>query len=100
MRLSKLQQYILGRCYDNNSGSARKNEFFGFYPEDYLIKNKKIVQDSIHKCVESLVTKDLLIAYGRRTAKKWFIEKAKITPKGKRRIRELIKNRQIKLPIK
>lgn len=100
MRLSKLQQYILGKCYDKKNGGALKAEFYGFYPKDEFDKNKKNIQDIIHKSVESLVAKDLLIAYGRRTAEKWFIEKAKITPRGKRKLRELIKNRQTKLPIK
>jgi len=61
---------------------------------------KKTIQDIIHKSLENLVVKDLLVAYGRKTAQKWYIDKVKITSQGKRLALKLIKNRQRKLPIK
>ena len=99
MRLSGLQKYILNQCYLKNNAGA-KADFYGFYPKKEIDKNKKGIQDIIHKSLESLVAKDLLVAFGRKTAKKWFINKVKLTPKGKRAAKEIIKQRQRKLPIK
>jgi hypothetical protein len=43
---------------------------------------------------------DLLTAIGKKTAKKWFIHKVKLTNLGKKLAIKIIKNRQRKLPIK
>jgi hypothetical protein len=96
MRLSKLQKYILGEIY--NFKSALLTDFFGFYGKN--VKNKKIVQDTIHKSLDSLVAGDILAAIGKKTSKKWFIHKVKLTKLGKKLAVEIIKNRQRKLPIK
>ncbi|MDD5032077.1 MAG: hypothetical protein PHR36_03465 [Patescibacteria group bacterium] len=100
MRLSGLQKYILGQCYLNKNSLIAKADFYGFYPKKEFAENKKRREDIIHNSLESLVAKDLLIAFGRKTAQKWFINKVKLTPKGKREAREIIKQRQRKLPIK
>ena len=98
MRLSKLQQFILEKCYSNKSST--KADFYNYYTRQYLAKNKKIVQDVVHKSLESLTIKDLIAAYGKKTAKKWFIARVKLTPRGRKIIRQIIKSRQRKLPIK
>ncbi|MDD5071636.1 MAG: hypothetical protein PHQ42_02785 [Patescibacteria group bacterium] len=100
MRLSGLQKYILGQCYLNKNGLTPKADFYGFYPKKEFEENKKNIQDIINKSLESLVDKDLLIAFGHKTAKKWFIHKVKLTAMGKREAKEIIKQRQGKLPIK
>ncbi|MDD5290685.1 MAG: hypothetical protein PHZ04_01065 [Patescibacteria group bacterium] len=100
MRLSGLQKYILGQCYLNKNGLVAKADFYGFYPKEEFEENKKSIQDIIHNSLEGLVAKDLLVAFGRKTAKKWFINKVKLTPAGKRAAKEIIKQRQRKLPIK
>jgi DNA-binding MarR family transcriptional regulator len=100
MRLSGLQKYILTKCYYDRNSIAGKHEFYSFYSKNELEKHKKSVQDTVHKSIDSLVEKDLLVAYGHRTAHKWFIHKVRITSRGKKLIRELIKGRQRKLPIK
>ena len=100
MRLSKLQKYILAKCYDNKNGMESKGEFYVFYSKEEFNKNKKLIQDTIHKSLENLVEKDLLIAYGKKTAQKWFINKVKLTKKGKQKTIEFIKSKQRKLPIK
>lgn len=100
MRLSKLQKYILNRCFYSKKGILGKKELFGFYSLSDIEKRKKKIMDTIHKSAEALVKKDLLAAFGHKTAKKWFIHKVKITRRGKKMVKELIKNMQGKLPIK
>jgi len=96
MRLSKLQKYILERCY--NEKCSLPADFYGFYGKN--AKSKKLIQDIIHKSLDSLVVGDLLTALGKKTAKKWFIHKVKLTNLGKKIAIKIIKNRQRKLPIK
>lgn len=97
MRLSKLQKYILGKCY--NYKSSLPADFYDFYGEKKN-KNRKLVQDIIHKSLDSLVSKDLLSALGKKTAQKWFIHKVKLTNLGRKSALRLIRNKQRKLPIK
>ena len=96
MRLSELQKYILEKSY--NFRASLPAEFYDFYRK--RAKSKKIIQDIIHKSLDSLVAGDLLTAIGKKTAKKWFIHKVKLTNIGKKTIVKLIKNKQRKLPIK
>lgn len=99
MRLSKLQEFILSKFHSGKNGILNKSEFYSFYADGKLKKNKKNIQDTIHKSIESLVANDLLIAYGHKTARKWFIAKVKITGKGKKLIKQILKNRQRQLPL-
>lgn len=96
MRLSKLQKYILEKCY--NYKSSLPADFYDFYGAK--TKSRKLVQDIIHKSLDSLTDKDLLSATGKKTAQKWFIHKVKLTNLGKKLTIKIIKNRQRKLPIK
>lgn len=102
MRLSKLQKFILEKCY--NFKASLPVEFYDFYSSvrggRKRVKSKKIIQDIIHKSLDSLVAGDLLTAIGKKTAKKWFIHKVKLTNIGKKLAINIIKNRQRKLPIK
>ena len=102
MRLSKLQKYILEKCYNFKSSSPV--EFYDFYisakANKKSAKSKKIIQDIIHKSLDSLVTGDMLTAIGKKTSKKWFIYKVKLTNFGKKTASLINKNRQRKLPIK
>lgn len=100
MRLSRLQKYILTKCYYDRQGIIGKREFYEFYSKKELNNHKKSVQDAVHKSIDSLVEKDLSVAHGHKTAKRWFIHKVRITSRGKKVIKELIKKRQRKLPIK
>jgi hypothetical protein len=99
MRLSDLQKYILSRCRLND-GNGAKADFYGFYSKKKLGENKRNIEDIIHNSLESLVAKDLLVAFGRKTAQKWFINKVKLTAEGRRTAKEIIRERQAKLPIK
>ncbi len=96
MRLSELQKYILEKCY--NFKASVPAEFYDFYRK--RAKSKKIIQDIIHKSLDSLIAGDILTAIGKKTSKKWFIHKVKLTNLGKKTANLIIKNRQRKLPIK
>lgn len=100
MGLSKLQKYILTKCYDKKNGAERKVEFYNYYPKKELKENKIGVQVGIQKSIENLVTKDLVAAYGHKTVKKWHVSKVGLTAKGRKLVKELIKSRQRQLPIK
>lgn len=98
MRLSRLQKYILSQCYFNKNKAKLKVEFYGFYPKKELKNNKLGVQVSLQKSIDNLVLKDLVVAYGHKTARKWYVNKVKLTVKGRKIAKELIKKRQRKLP--
>ncbi|MFA6306978.1 MAG: hypothetical protein WCV70_03275 [Patescibacteria group bacterium] len=102
MRLSKLQKFILEKCHNFKASSPA--EFYDFYLSaragKKAVKSKKLIQDIIRKSLDSLVAGDLLTAIGKKTAKKWFIHKVKLTNIGKKIANLIIKNRQRKLPIK
>jgi hypothetical protein len=100
MRLSSLQKFILEKCLEGKNNAESKRHFFVFYPAEEFKKNKKAIQDVLHKSIESLVAKDLVVAHGYKTAKKWHIKKVKLTSDGRRRAKEILKSRQKKLPIK
>jgi len=100
MRLSKLQKYILKECYFSRSSAKLKADFYSFYPKKELKINKISVQVVLQNSLDNLVAKDLVAAYGHKTAKKWFVHKIKLTSRGRRLAKKLIKNRQSKLPIK
>ena len=100
MRLSKLQKYILNQCYLSKNKAKLKADFYSFYSKKELEKNQRNITDVIHRSLESMVAKDFLIAYGKKTSQKWFIQKVKLTSEGKRVAKEIIKQRQRKLPIK
>ncbi len=100
MRLSRLQKYILDRCFYTKKGILGKRELVHFYSPVDIEKKRKKIMDTIHKSIEALVKKDMLVSFGHKTAKKWFIHKVKITKRGRKLIKELIKKMQGKLPIK
>lgn len=100
MRLSKLQKYIILKCFEKKNITEQKTEFYNYYPKKELKENKLIVQVAIQKSIENLIAKGLVIAFGYKTAKKLYVNKVKLTAKGKSLAKEIIKNRQRKLPIK
>ncbi len=58
---------------------------------------KRTQQDAVTKSLERLIDKGLLIGYGRRTPKKWFIDEVILTPKGRKETKKLL-GKQQKLP--
>ena len=95
MRLSKLQKFILEKCYSFKASSPA--EFYDFYKRK---SKKKIIQDVVHKSLDSLISGDLLTAFGKKTSKKWFIYKVKLTSLGRKLAIKTVKSKQRKLPLK
>lgn len=96
MRLSRLQKHILEKLRPLKN--AAPADFYDYYRAG--LKSKKIIQDIIHKSLDSLVAADLLSALGKKTARKWFIHRVKLTNLGKKIAMKLMKNRQRKLPFR
>jgi hypothetical protein len=100
MRLSKLQKYILAKSYEAKNRTERLASFFKYYDAEERVKNKKSIQDILHKSLESLTANDLIVSFGRKTAQKWFISKIKLTASGMKMAKIILAERQKKLPIK
>lgn len=100
MRLSRLQKYILLRCYESKNTKVPKSVFYKYYPIKEVKNNKLGVQVGVQSSLENLITKDLVVAFGHKTAKKLYINKVRLTAHGRRTAKDLIKKRQRKLPIK
>ena len=60
---------------------------------------KEIVTNDITKSVERLIERELIIGFGKKTARKWFITQVSLTPKGKRTAKTLF-GKQQKLPLR
>lgn len=84
MQLSALQRYILRECYGFQKHHVPREPFKKFYakPVDH-----QTITDNITVSLERLIDRGLLIGFGRRTPKKWFIEEVKLTPLGRRTAR-------------
>lgn len=81
MRLSALQRHILRECYQYRQSLVPRTPFAKFYPAKTA---HAAVVDSITASLERLIDKGLLIGFGRRTPRKWFIEQVRLTPLGRR----------------
>jgi hypothetical protein len=82
MILSALQKFILRECYGYGKNTVPRQPFTKFYT-----KSVHPNADSITVSLERLIDRGLLIGFGRRTPKKWFIEAVKLTPLGRRTAR-------------
>lgn len=100
MRLSKLQKYILLICYEARNFTEAKAEFYKFYSEDEFKKNKNSIQIRVHNSIENMVRKDWAVAYGHKTIKKFYVSRVRLTNLGKQKAKELLQEKQSKLPIK
>ena len=93
---SPLQRHILKECFAQKGKIVPRRFFHVFY------RNKKIARkDAINtttKCMERLIDKGLLVGYGMRTPKKWFIREVRITPQGIKQWLAWLESRQAKLP--
>ena len=96
MRLSKLQKNILVRCYYGRNPKTYRNVFEKFY--DQHKKKPKDIVNVITKSLERLIDREFLTGYGVRTPHRWFIKKVKLTAKGRKIARDIIKKQQQKLP--
>src|SRR3989339_895609 len=93
---SPLQRHILKECFGQKGKAIHRRIFHVFY------RNKKVERkdaiNAVTKCIERLIDKGLLVGYGMRTPKKWFIREVKITRRGIKKWIEWIGSRQAKLP--
>jgi len=55
--------------------------------------------NSLTKSLESLIDRSLLVGYGQRTPRKWFIQEVRLTPLGRRLARRLLGEQGV-LPFK
>lgn len=94
MNLSALQKYILKECYGFEKSRVPRQPFTKFYA-----RSTHPTADSITVSLERLIDRGLMIGYGRRTPKKWFIEEVKLTPLG-RKVSKQFLGQQQKLPLK
>ena len=95
MNLSTLQKYILKQCAQAKDKTISKSVLENFY------RGKKPAGaiNIITKSAERLIKKKLIAGGGWKTARKWFIKQVKLTPKGRKLVRELFGVQQ-KLPFK
>lgn len=96
MKLSGLQRYALIEAYTRRSAHLPRKTVHGFYRN--MPKQPGHIQDVVTKSLESLIDRGLLVGYGRRTPKKWFIDEIKLTPRGRRIARALLGG-QLLLPL-
>lgn len=99
MRLSKLQKNILEYIYTNKNDFAARKDLYRFYPSEELKKNFLNIQTVLQKSLENLIDKEYLTGYGYKTARKWFIQRIKLTRSGRNKAGELVKSKQLKMKI-
>lgn len=97
MRLSSLQKFILTECYARK-GKTKKKNLLPFYEKQKDQPSEKDQADTVTKSVESLIDKGMMVGYGMRTPKKWYIEEVRLMPKGRKLARKLLGEQQI-LPL-
>lgn len=98
MKLSRLQKYTLLLGYGEKSKFSRV-KLLNFYNKDEASLKIKDRVNIITKSLERLIDRGLLIGYGIRTPKKWFIKEIKLTVAGKKIARDL-QGKQERLPLK
>ena len=76
-----------------------RKEFMRFYEAMEQPPSLDDRQGGITKSLERLIDKGLMIGYGRRTPKKWFIDEIRLTPAGTKTARRLLGEQQ-KLPFR
>ena len=98
MKLSSLQRYILRHAYGNR-GSLGRPKMNEFYLSAKRRPNGHYRANIISRSLERLVAKELAAGYGRKTAQKWYIERIKLTTKGRAAAKKLLGEQQA-LPLK
>lgn len=96
MKLSSLQQFILLKVLERGSKVERKN-FRSFYKDRNT--KEKYQEEIITKSLMSLIDRELLIGYGKRTPHKWFVTHVRLTRRGIRKAIEILESKQRKLPL-
>jgi hypothetical protein len=98
VRLSALQKFIVLQCYYAKTKKVDRGGFLRFYENNKKAKPElwaKIITGSL----ESMIDRGLLLGYGMRTPKKWFLKEVSLTDIGKKAAKELL-GKQLALPLK
>ena len=99
MKLSILQKFILIQSFLQR-GKIERAKFRPFYAKQAKKPKEKYLENIITKSLEHLVDRELMIGYGKRTPHKWFITQVSLTKKGAKISRNLLEEKQTKLPFK
>jgi len=95
---STLQQFILERCYESFGKKLDRKVFENFYNKNSGVKTK-IQVNNITQSLERLIDRGMLVGYGVRTPKKWFIKEVRMTALGKKNWGKWLNRKQDKLKI-
>lgn len=98
MKLSSLQRYILWEAYGNR-GILVRPKMNEFYKSAKRQPKAHDLANIVSRSLDRLVAKELAVGFGRKTAKRWYIESIKLTPKGRAAARRLLGEQQT-LPLK
>lgn len=105
MRLSGLQKYILLQAFDSKNKLDRK-VLLGFYgygkkrPVSAEARpGRDIMVNSITNSLERLIKKGLIVGFGEITKEKIYIDKIRLTKKGRLVVKKLL-GEQKKLPLR
>ena len=113
---SPLQRHILRECFGKKGEAVGRGIFLSYYnnkkvhpvksgaagppsAEFHGVKKEDRV-NIITKSLERLIDHGMLIGYGVRTTKKWFIKNVKLTPLGRKKWVQWLGSRQTKLPLR
>lgn len=99
MRLSSLQRYILLEAMKTSRAHVSRKILLHFYDELKKKPNRDDQQNGITKSLERMIDKGLLVGYGRRTPRKWFIEEVGLMPRG-RKLAKKLQGEQQQLPLR
>lgn len=95
MRLSSFGRFILISCFSARGKLGRAGFIEFFKGKEHRPKD---LVETLTKMLERLIDKGLLVGYGVRTPKKWYIKEVRLTPIGRRLARKL-RGEQQRLPL-
>lgn len=98
MKLSHLQKHILGLGYAEKD-KFNRGKILRFYEKQKRPPKMEDRVKIITKSLERLIDKGMILGYGVRTPKKWFIKEIKLTAAGRRTAKGL-HGKQAALPFK
>jgi hypothetical protein len=99
---SPLQQFILLKALERGQ-KIERSVFRVFYHVPRRVHGgakEKYQEEIITKSLMSLIDREMLVGYGKRTPHKWFVTHVRLTKKGIRKATEILESRQAKLPFK
>ncbi|MFA5030300.1 MAG: hypothetical protein WC495_01800 [Patescibacteria group bacterium] len=95
---SRLQRYIIRELLSPRPVVA--DVFVKYYSRFQHPPKKADQQTSITRSLERLIEQGMIIALGRKTKEKFFIEKVRLTPLGRTRAKKLFAQPQLPFIIK